>query len=190
MSQIIYNLTNGSRLGCMVPPMYQGGAWGNATLPLGLAGQGMYIIVNQGTNNRYAGTSTNLTKRFSSRMATVTEMGFSEQEMNQIIVFWGTVSTQNTPGYMGNPNPAFSIVGNYAPPVDAQLDGATVNLERLLIRYMLLHLGAGGTVSNNLLAYAPYTNPTASAVTVTLNWTPGYFTTSTSSVVWGVNQAW
>jgi hypothetical protein len=191
MSQVVYNLMNASTLQCMVPPMAPGGgAYGNASLPLGLAGQGMYIIVNTITNNRYAGISTDLAQRFNTRMATVTEMGFSEQQMNDIWLFWGAAATQNTPGYLGNNNPPFVIVQDYSAPLNVNIDGVAINLEKLLIRFLLLHLGAGGTVSNNLLAWGPYVNPTAADMTVTLNWPAGYFNTTTSSAVWHSGQAW
>jgi len=191
MSQVVYNLMNGSTLRCMVPPTTPGGgAYGNASLPLGLAGQGMYIMVNIDTNNRYAGISTDLTQRFNTRLATVTEMGFSEQEMEKIWLFWGAVATQNTPGYLGNNNPQFVMVTDYSAPLVVNVDGVGINLEKLLIRFLLLHLGAGGTVSNNLLAWGPYVNPTASNISVTLNWPAGYFNTTTSSAVWQSGQAW
>lgn len=191
MSQVVYNLMNGSTLRCMVPPTTPGGgAYGNASLPLGLAGQGMYIIANIDINNRYAGISTDLTQRFNTRLATVTEMGFSEQQMEKIWLFWGTVATQNTPGYLGNNNPQFVMVTDYSAPLVVNVDGVGINLEKLLIRFLLLHLGAGGTVSNNLLAWGPYVNPTASNVSVTLNWPAGFFNTTTSSAVWQSGQAW
>lgn len=191
MSQVIYNLMNASTLRCMVPPMTPGsGAYGNASLPLGLAGQGMYIIVNIDTNNRYAGISTDLAQRFNSRLATVTEMGFSEQQMERIWLFWGTALIQNTPGYQGNNNPQLVAVTDYSAPLQVNIDGVGVNLERLLIRFLLLHLGAGGTVSNNLLAWAPYVNPTAANMQVTLNWPAGYFNTTTSSATWNSGQPW
>lgn len=49
-------------------------------------------------------------------------------------------------------------------------DGVGVNLEQLLIRFCMTQLGAGGTVSNNMLALAAYVNPTPNAVTVQLTW--------------------
>jgi hypothetical protein len=191
MSQVVYNLMNCSTLRCMVPPKTSGsGAYGNASLPLGLAGQGMYIIVNTDTNNRYAGISSDLTQRFNTRLATVTEMGFSEEQMEQIWLFWGAAATQNTPGYLGNNNPQFVMVTDYSAPLVGNVDGVGINLEKLLIRFLLLHLGAGGTVSNNLLAWGPYVNPTAADMRVTLNWPAGFFNTTTSSAVWHSGQAW
>jgi hypothetical protein len=191
MSQVVYNLMNGATLSCMVPPTQPGGgAYGDASLPQGLAGQGMYIIVNTVSNNRYAGISTDLAQRFNSRMATVTEMGFTTELMNRIWVFWGLAAVQNTPGYQGNQNPPMLAVQNYSAPLIVPIDGVDVNLERLLIRFLLLHLGAGGTVSNNLLAFNPYANSTGSNVHVTLNWTPGFFTTSSSQATWHAGQSW
>lgn len=190
MSQVVYQLMSASTLRCMVPPMQGPGAYGDAALPVGLAGSGMYIIVNVDTGNRYVGISTDLAARFSPRMATVTEMGFRANWMEKVWLFWGGAAIQNTPGYMGNMNPPLQIVPSYAAPLEVNIDGVNVNLERLLIRFVLLHLGAGGTVSNNLLAYTPYVNATGQNLTVTLNWPQGWFDTTSSSATWAAGHAW
>ena len=152
----------------MVPPP-AGGGFGAAALPAGLANQGMYIIFNNSTNNRYAGISTNLASRFNTRMAVVTELGFSQAVMNQIAVFWGGATTTNTALPAPAPAPAPVPVPAYGAPLTRPIDGQAVNLERLLIRFLLTQF-VGGTVSNNMMAFGAYANPTANNVTVTLNW--------------------
>ena len=82
------------------------------------------------------------------------------------------------------------MVADYSAPMVVNVDGVAINLEKLLIRFLLLHLGAGGTVSNNLLAWGPYVNPTAANMKVTLNWPAGFFNTTTSSAAWNSGQAW
>ncbi len=170
MSAITYNLLNAATLVGMAPPALGGGMFGAAALPLGLAGGGMYIIWNTNTNNRYAGISTNLATRFQPRLETVTELGFSGVQMNQIVVFWGTAQSQNTAGFGGVLVHPIAPVLWYGAPLNMMVDGVAVNLERLLIRFMITQLGGGGTVSNNMMAFAPYGNPTPNPITVTLNW--------------------
>lgn len=185
MSVVNFNLNNGATLAGMAPPALPGGLFGNATLPMGLAGAGMYLIVNTKTNNRYVGISTDLAQRFNTRMATVTELGFSTAQMNRIAVYWGTVQVQNTPT-LAIPAPPMTAVAAYGAPLNFMIDGVNVQLERLLIRFVLTQLGAGGTVSNNMMAAIPYTNPTANAITVTLNWGAGgvHFPAGFHTAVW------
>jgi hypothetical protein len=74
------------------------------------------------------------------------------------------------------------------------VDGNLVNLERLLIRFVITQLGAGGTVSNNAMAVAPYPNPTPNPITVRLTWGAmgGLFAPGFQQAVWnvGVMNAW
>jgi hypothetical protein len=161
MSFINFHFNNTSSLAGMAPVPTLGGGFTAAALPAGLAGQGIYIICNHATNNRYAGISGNLANRFGARMAVITECGFPAVDMNRIWLWWGTVSTRNT-GVIG----PFMPMLNYAAPLNAAIDGVPVNVERLLIRYLVRIIGAGGTVSNNVGAAAPYVNPTANPVTV------------------------
>ena len=187
MSIINFNFPNTATLNGMAPPALPGGMFGAAALPPGLAGAGLYIIVNTFTNNRYAGISNNLANRFQGRMETITECGFAAGQMAQIEVFWGTVSYQNTAGFQGIPMHPVTPLPNYGAPLNFAVDGVAVQFERLLIRYLLTQLGAGGTVSNNALAFAPYVNPTANPVTV--NFTSGVsptFAAFAGAAVWPV----
>lgn len=180
MSAVHFNLANAATMGAMAPAPLAGGAFTNAALPGGLAGAGIYVIVNSHTHHRYVGISTDLAGRFRPRLATVTELGFSQAQMNRIDVFWGTVTTQQTapppaaavPGAPVFPPviPPVVPVAGYGAPLNVVIDGQVIQLERLLIRLVLTQLGAGGTVSNVLLAYAPYVNPTANLMNVRFTW--------------------
>jgi hypothetical protein len=193
MGAIVYNLNNAATLAGMAPPTLPGGAFGPATLPPALAGAGagIYMIVNTNTNNRYIGISTNLPGRFNTRMATVTECGFATPQMNQIEVFWGTVSYQNSPGYNGIPAHMMTPLAAYGAPLQANIDGQAVNFERLLIRFALTQLGAGGTVSNNAMAFPTYANPTGAPIQVTLNWGASpTFAAGTHQATWPAGGNW
>ncbi|WP_242836618.1 hypothetical protein [Clostridium sp. BNL1100] len=76
-------------------------------------------------------------------------------------------------------------------PYTAIIDGAVINLEHLLIRFILTRLGAGGTVSNNLMV-GPYVNPTPYPITVALQWGAmgGLFVANTMQAIWGAGVAW
>jgi len=186
MSFIHFNLVNSSNCAGMAPAPVPGGGFGNAVLPAGMGIPGSYIIVNTATNNRYIGIAGDIGTRFNTRLATVTEMGFPGALMGMIGVTWGVTSHQNT-GF------AVWIVTNPAPPAAfvAVVDGVGVNLERLLIRFCMTQLGAGGTVSNNMMAIAPYVNPTPNAVTVQLSWgnMGGLFAAGWQQSVWAVGAA-
>lgn len=166
MSNITFNLNNSARLDNMAPAPLAGGGYSIATLPAGMTMAGMYIIVNTHTNNRYIGISSNINHRFSSRLAAVTEMGFSPAQMAQIGVCWGSVTYQNTPGagvagvHVAVPvaHSAFSV----------WIDGFLVNLEQVLIRMMMTRF-VGGSISNNVLV-GPYINSSANAVNIQFNW--------------------
>jgi len=189
MSNINFNLTNASYLGGMAPPALAGGAFGNATLPHGLAGAGIYLIVNEANDNRYVGISNNLAQRFATRMATVTEMGWSTANMNQLSVYWGGIQIQDTPGPGPGAPPLVRNVAGFGAPLNEQVDGVGVQLERLLIRFVLSQF-VGGTVSNNMLAFAPYVNPTANPINVTFNWgAGGHFNAGQHTAVWAVGGA-
>lgn len=186
MGYIYYRLTHSATLQGMAPPALAGGAFGPAALPGGMAGMaGMYIIINchGAFENRYIGISQNIGNRFNTRMATITELGFPPAIMGQIYVVWGTVRVRNhphglpaaqtplTPVLYGGP-PANIAFPNWAaggwgnpvpPPAGAfttVIDGNMINLEHLLIRFVMMRMGAGGTVSNNLLM-APFNHPNA-----------------------------
>jgi hypothetical protein len=189
MGDIRFNLTNASTLAGMAPPALPGGAFGPAALPAGLVGAGMYIIVNTATNNRYMGIAGNLANRFQTRMETVTECGFSVAQMGQLGVFWGTANYRNTP--VGGIMAPWTPVPAYVAPLNIPVDHVNVNFERLLIRFVLTQLGAGGTVSNNMMATTPYVNPTPNAITVTLNW-GGFalFAPGIHTAIWAPGAAW
>lgn len=182
MGYIYYNLTNAGTLQNMAPVALMGGGFGVAALPPGMAGvAGMYIIINShgAMENRYVGISQDIGHRFSSRMSVVTELGFSNAVMGQINVVWGTVKIRNHPHGLPlaqAPNNALLYGGgnvtfpNWGAPgwttavpggggaFTRIVDGNTINLEKLLIRFVMMRLGAGGTVSNNMLM-TPFDHP-------------------------------
>jgi hypothetical protein len=164
---VFYNLGNAASLTGMAPTPLLGGLFTNATLPAGLNGAGIYMIWNgtPGIDNRYVGISTNLNQRFRSRMSVVTELGFDAAQMDDIVVFWGTVATQGSA-----PGSAITAVANYAAPFRVQIDGAWINLERLLIRYFLTQFPHGQSVSNNALSTVAYANPTMNPIAVQVQW--------------------
>lgn len=195
MAAIHFNLANSAHLGGMAPPAAPGGGFGNAALPPGMAGvAGTYIIVNTTTNNRYVGIANDIGARFNTRLATVTEMGFPTAGMASVGATWGQTACQNTPTAFIPAPPWVAAVP--APPAAyvAMVDGNLVNLERLLIRFVITQLGAGGTVSNNAMAVAPYPNPTPNPITVRLTWGAmgGLFAPGFQQAVWnvGVMNAW
>ncbi len=204
MGQIHYNLINSANLDGMAPVPAQGGGFGNAALPAGMNMHGTYIIVNTLTNNRYIGIAGNIANRFNTRLATVTEMGFGAATMGAIGVTWGQTGCQNTPPPIAVPPIAVPpavpappwVLAVPAPPAAfiAFIDGHVVNLEQLLIRFVITQLGAGGTVSNNAMAFAPYANPTNDPITVRLDWGAmgGLFAAGFHVAVWGVGMgaAW
>ncbi|HQU83520.1 MAG TPA: hypothetical protein PKY59_10360 [Pyrinomonadaceae bacterium] len=192
MGRITYNLNNGATLQSLVPTV-----GGVAALPPGLAGPGLYIIFNNHTNNRYVGKSSAVEGRFQPRMESVCELGFSVAQLNQILVFWGTVSIANTPPpgvgiVVMAPAPVAGYSGAPGNRLYGNIDGQNIELERLLIRFILNQFHPA-TITNNTwgAAAATYTNPTANPITVTLNWgAAGPFAPGTHQVVWGAGQAW
>lgn len=193
MAYVHFDLTDSATCAAMVPPALVGGGFGAASLPQGMAGwgAGSYIIVNTNTNNRYAGISGNLTNRFNTRMAVVTEMGFAHATMARIGVTWGRTYVRNTAPVLGGwgwgtplPGGALAVP---APPgsFTAMVDGVSIHLEQLLIRFVSTQLGAGGSVSNNTLM-APYTNPGPNDTLVRLSYGSmgGLFTAGERQSVW------
>jgi len=186
MAYIYYQLINSSNLQGMAPPAAPGGGFGVAALPAGMFGTaGMYIIINSSgpVENRYIGISSNIGNRFNTRMATVTEMGIDAATLANIHVVWGSVKFRNhPPGGAGAGWPMCPLVGGgnipfpawgaggwtAANPVAAggpfvrMIDGGLLNLEHLLIRFVMTQLGVGGTVSNNMLM-VPFNAPFAAA---------------------------
>lgn len=191
MGYIYYRLNGSANLAGMVPPAMPGGAFGAAALPPGLAGAGMYIIINcQGAaaanHNRYIGISRNLARRFGTRMGVITELGITAATMAQVHVVWGRVKVRNHPLGLGIPTtptrlaPAGAVVAGPPPtipfprwaapgwtnanpvggPLIANVDGHNINLEHLLIRFIVMRIQAGGTVSNNMLM-GPFAHPAA-----------------------------
>ncbi len=190
MSNIHFDLTNSANLQGMAPAPIPGGGFANAVLPNGMAMAGSYIIVNTNSNNRYIGISGNIANRFNTRLATVTEMGFAVATMANIGVIWGNThcrdSAPGSPWQIAIPAPPAAY--------EFQIDNVLVNLERLLIRFVITQLGVGGTVSNNAMAANPYTNPTQSPINVQLSWgnMGGLFNPGQQNAVWGIgqNNAW
>ncbi|MCU6501151.1 GIY-YIG nuclease family protein [Rugamonas sp. A1-17] len=181
MGYIYYQLNHAASLQTMVPPALGGGMFGNAGVPPGMTNfAGIYIIINcNGIHNRYVGISTNIGSRFGPRMSVVTELGFDVPTMANIFVVWGQVKVRNEGLPMGTPTavtpacfppppnivfPTWAAPGWVvaAPPgagaLNAAVDGNVINLEHLLVRFIMMRLGAGGTVSNNLLML-PFAHP-------------------------------
>ncbi len=197
MGYIFYALNNSANCTGMSPPALPGGAFGPALLPAAMNMAGTYIIVNTMTNNRYIGIAANIQNRFQTRLATVTEMGFGPAVLANIGVTWGVAHCRNTlPAPLVVPAAA-PVAGSIpvAPvagaPYTAVIDGAVINLEHLLIRLIMTQLGAGGTISNNLMI-GPYVNPTLNPITVSLQWGAmgGLFAANTMQAVWGAGAAW
>ncbi|RMH61262.1 MAG: hypothetical protein D6677_12160 [Calditrichaeota bacterium] len=190
LGAVMFNLNNAAKLGTMVPPDFGGGHFGTARLPHGLIGPGIYMIVNLHTNNRYVGISTELEKRFGSRLSVVTELGFTTAQMDKIGVYWGTVLTQDTPsaGVVATP-PLWKPARCYVSPLKGTVDGELLNLEQLLIRFTLTQIQ--GTISNNIYARRHYRNPTNSTITVTLEWGPGgLFQPGRHCAFWKGGEEW
>ena len=178
MGYILYDLRESGNCRDMAPAALADGNFSLAALPAGMDMAGIYIIVNTKTNNRYVGISSNIKNRFNTRLATVTEMGFNNLEMQRIGVTWGSVAVRDslpTPTYYPNdkkwPIPGSTVVwppdtGSFV----ATIDGQSINLEKLLIRFVLQKLGAGGTVSNNAMAFQRYDNPTNDIIRVGVAW--------------------
>ena len=176
MGYVYFQLNHSASLQTMVPAVMMGGGFGAAALPAGMAGMaGIYIIINSQTvpENRYIGISGNIATRFGPRMEVVTELGFPIATMANIHVVWGTVKVRNhalgaapttpTPVMFGGggapiafptwaaPGWTNAIPAGGGAAFNAVIDGNVVNLEKLLIRMVMMRLGAGGTVSNNML---------------------------------------
>ena len=166
MSDVEYRLTNSGLCDVMVPNVGV-----PAQYPAGINGQaaGLYIIYNQQTLTRYVGNSHNIQQRFQQRLAAVGELGLSVAVMAQIAVFWGQAWIRNTP-IQGGQQPQFVQVQNYGQQCIGVLDGVNVNLENLLVRFILTQAWQGEFVSNNHFGQAPYVNQTPNPVNVTLQW--------------------
>ncbi|MDQ2102267.1 GIY-YIG nuclease family protein [Azospirillum isscasi] len=202
MGYIFYDLRRSDSCRDMAPAALADGTFSDAALPAGMDMAGIYIIVNTQTNNRYVGISSNIKNRFNTRLATVTEMGFHNLEMQRIGVTWGSVSVRNSlppatylPQQAAWPVPGSTVVS--PPPFGsfvATVDGQSINLEKLLIRFVLRKLGAGGTVSNNAMAYQRYDNPTADIIKVCVAWGDmgGLFQADYIEAEWypGIGHGW
>lgn len=173
MGYVFFRLNRGASLAGMAPAALPGGDFGKAALPPGMAGAaGMYIVINcqADQHNRYVGISSNIGQRFAGRMAAVTELGFPTATMEQIHVVWGSVKVRDE----GAPQMTITVKNAKPPPMfvhfplwwdadwreatpgnggafTAMVDGKQINLEHLLIRFVMARMGAGGTVSNNQL---------------------------------------
>src|SRR5215212_7334392 len=107
MGYIHYDLSLSANCAGMAPVPTAGGNFGPATLPIGMAMTGTYIIVNTLTNNRYIGIANDIRNRFNTRLATVTEMGFpSIPIMAAIGVTWGHTRVIDAPPGPVWPGPA------------------------------------------------------------------------------------
>lgn len=198
MGYVFFDLTQSGNCAGMAPAPIAGGGFGNAHLPPGMVGPATYIIVNTNTNNRYIGISSNIANRFNTRMATITEMGFANNEMALIGVTWGATQVRNTlPAVVGGGWPApgmgwLPAIPAPPAPFTVMIDGFLVNLEQLLIRYVITQLGAGGTVSNNVMAAVPYVNPTPNPITVRLDWGAmnGLFVAGSHQSIWPAGVGW
>lgn len=191
MPEVYFNLENFSTLGGMVPSEQANGEFGEAQLPENMNGSHVYLIlnINDIPHNRYIGISSNIRQRFNTRLATVVEMGFSQATMDNIGVWWGTA------WYRDNAQQQWARIDPQPQqPLNHLINGNNVNLEQLLIRFVLTQLQpqAHNTVSNTLLNH-PYTNPTGVPIEVTMNWGAApQFQLQAGHVIanWAANQAW
>ena len=166
MGYIYFRLSNAANLQGMAPPALPGGGFGVAALPGGMDGvPGMYIIINcsGAVENRYIGISSDIGTRFRTRMATVTELDIDAATLATIHVVWGRVKVRNHPAPGGPPPgppawtattlvggagnvlvPTWSDAGWTAAipaaghtPFTRVIDGRIVNLEHVLIRFVM-----------------------------------------------------
>ena len=94
MAYIRYDLDTSGSLHTLASP----GAGVAGALPAGVPQTGgLYVIFNQGSNNRYVGKAGNLRQRFNGRMLTVNELGLTQANLGQIAAFWGEADPYNTP---------------------------------------------------------------------------------------------
>lgn len=197
MGYIHFNLINSGHCGGMAPVPVPGGAFAPAALLPGMSMAGAYMIVNTNTNNRYIGISTNIQNRFNTRLGVITEMGFSALQMARIGIIWGNTYVKDLlPPVLiwpaGAVLPGGVPVAPAGGPFIAIINGTPINLEQLLIRFVISMLGAGGTVSNNAMAAAPYVNPTPNPITVRVSWGAmgGLFAANEITAVWPNGVGW
>lgn len=191
MPEVNFDLQHFSTLGGMVPEELANGQFGQAQLPANMNGAHVYIIlnINDIPHNRYIGISSDIEQRFNTRLATVVEMGFSQTIMDNIGVWWGTAWYRDNPQQQWVP-----IAPQPQQPLTHQINGHTVNLEQLLIRFVMTKLQPQdhNTVSNTLLN-SPYTNLTGVPIQVTLSCVAApqfQLPVHNQPENWAVNQVW
>lgn len=181
MSLIYFEFNNAITFESFVSAPGPNGIWYPSQVPAIIPqGPGIYVILNsygqQNPYNRYIGISQNLYQRFGTRQATLVELGFTQQQLNEIWLYWGNVTWWNTAQlYAPNPIPQGGAYGPWnavggipqlpngglpvgnahgqggLQPFTGQVDGQLVNFENLLIRFFLGSRLLDGTVTNTLL---------------------------------------
>lgn len=183
MSLIYFELNNLITFDSFVSGLGPGRIWNPSQVPAIIPqAPGIYVILNtygqqnQNNHNRYIGISQNLYQRFGPRQATLVELGFTQQQMDEIGLYWGNVTWWNTAQLyppnqipLGGAYGAWGAVGGIPQipnqmlfpgnahgqgglqPFTGMVDEQLVNFENLLIRFFLAGIGLGGTVTNTLL---------------------------------------
>jgi len=130
-----------------------------------------YMIINRNSNNYYIGITTDLEGRFDPRMRVVNELGLGVQYLYELCAIWGSVEyTPSAGGGTINVNPVNA--GGGATSLTQNIDGMQVmNLESVLILYVINHLGLGGTITN--AEPGTITNNTNNPINITFSW-PNY----------------
>ena len=121
-------------------PMVPGVGPGTGVVPAGIPPtSGLYAIHNTTTNNWYFGQAFNRYHRFDTRAQVVAEMGFDFRTISPINAYNLTTQCSDTGGVP------------HAATTTGVIDGASFNLEYVLILYMLhwANLPNAATVSNS-----------------------------------------
>ncbi|MCK6436711.1 hypothetical protein [Rivihabitans pingtungensis] len=132
---------------------------------------GLYLILNQQdrAENRYMGISQNVRDRFQGRQGACFELGFSQQALNNIYAFVGTMTYQNTQTNR-NPPPFNQAPGYVAGSLQFQLDNQPYDLEHLFIK-AAQYAWPNGTITNTQKT-GVFTNTGANPIDVIFSW-PG-----------------
>lgn len=131
MATVTYNLSAAIPLHTMIPPMAGGVAAVPATIPVGA---GIYMIANTITNSRYAGISSRMRRRFSSRQGACFSLGFSRANLMGISAYCGTVSWKNHSDPAHGPGHAPGGYRNRN--MRVKIDHHMYDLEHLMIKAM------------------------------------------------------
>ena len=125
----------------MLPPTVGDVALVPSAIP---ATPGLYVIFNGNTNNRYLGVSENINHRFAGRQEVCFDLGLSQANLNNIVVFCGAMSYRNTGVIAWTQAPGYA-----ADQLNVVIDGSDYDLEHMLIK-AAQHAWPDDTVSNTL----------------------------------------